>query len=160
MKTYLIDGNNVLRSNTDMKKLFEEDSERAKDLLIQKVVDHFKDSNNKITIFFDGFSFVHSFSNVSHNVSVKHAKNKTADDTILITIEKSKNTRNIIVVTSDLEVQKKAKVRLCEVMSSDEFIKKLSTRRVSSGEKPDKPTTREIEEWTRIFQNFENNSDD
>lgn len=156
MRIYLIDGNNVIHSNPEWKKLFDEDKERSKNLLVQKVVDHFKDSKNKATIFFDGFNFVHSFSNVSHNVSIKHAKNKSADETIVITIEKLQNPRNLVVITSDVELQRKARLRYSTVISSEDFIKQLDNRKVTNLEKPDELSKNEVNEWLKLFTQSEN----
>lgn len=160
MKQYLIDGNNIIHSNPNWKVIFDEDKERAKNLLVQKVVNHFKDSKNKITIFFDGFNFNHSFTNVSYNVSIKHAKNKTADETILITIEKSQNPRNLVVITTDLELQRKAKLWGCKVVSSEEFIEQLDKHENTNLEKPDELSMNEMNEWLRIFNQSENKEDD
>lgn len=152
MKTYLIDGNNVIHAENNWEKIFFEDPERAKNLFVQKVVDHFRNKNNKAIIFFDGFNFVHSHSKVSKNVEVKHAKNKTADETIIITIEKSKNKKNLIVVSNDLGVIKKSKLLLCTHKSSEDFIKELNRSYFKSygSEKPD-PTNEEKEFWIKIF---------
>lgn len=160
MKQYLIDGNNIIHSNLDWKKIFDEDKERLKNLLVQKVVDHFKDSKNKITIFFDGFNFNHSFSNVSYNVSIKHAKNKTADETILITIQKSQNPRNLVVITSDSELRRKARLWGCTVISSEEFIRQLDNRKNTNLEKPDELSKNEVNEWLKIFTQSENKEND
>ncbi len=160
MKEYLIDGNNVIHSNIEWKKLFDEDKERSKNLLVQKIVDHFKDSRNKATIFFDGFNFVHSHSNVSHNVSIKHARNKSADETILINIEKSQNPQNLIVITSDLELQRKARLRYCTVISSDDFIKQLENRKVTNLEKPDELNKNEVKAWLKIFSQSKSKEDE
>ncbi len=153
MRTYLIDGNNVIHTEKDWEKIFLEDPERAKNLLVQKVVDYFQDKNNNAIIFFDGFNFIHSHSRRSRNVEIKHAKNKTADETILITIEKSKNTRNLIVVSNDAEVIRKAKLFQCSQKSSEEFIRELirSNKSSDGSEKPN-PTNSEIEDWLKFFE--------
>lgn len=151
MLIYLIDGNNVIHEIPEWKKMFNEDAENAKDYLIQKVVDHFKDKKIEATIFFDGFKFNHSFSKISNNVSVKHAKNKTADETILLTIQKEKNKKNIVVVTSDNELIAKAKLYQCRVISSKEFIKSISRQVQSSMDKPIEINKSEIEYWLKLF---------
>jgi len=152
MKTYLIDGNNVLRAEKNWDKLFKEDTERAKDLLVQKVIDFLRDRDNRAIIFLDGFNFVHSHQKVSKNVEVKYAKNKTADETILITIEKQKNKRNLIIVTNDIELKNKAKLNECQVMSSKDFIQKLDKTKFPSknSEKPD-PINDDINYWLNEF---------
>lgn len=152
MLTYLIDGNNVLRANPEWEKVFKENPENAKDYFVQKVVDYFKDKKNQATIFFDGFSFVHSFSKISNNVSIKHAKNKTADETILITIEKSKNPKNLVIVTNDIPLSKKAKLYQCRLISSSEFINMLTSTNTKSKDKPDELSKSDIDYWLRIFR--------
>ena len=158
MKTYLIDGNNVLRADKTWNKLFLEEPERAKDLLIQKVVDFLRDKNNRAIIFFDGFNFVHSHTKISKNVEIKHAKNKTADETILITIEKQTNKKNLIIVSNDLELRSKAKLYQCQIKSSEDFIKELNKSKNLS-EKIDKPdlTNDDIKYWLKIFGGDDSN---
>lgn len=151
MLTYLIDGNNVIHANPDWEKTFNENPENAKNYLIQKVVDFFRDTKNQATIFFDGFTFVHSFSKISNNVSIKHSKNKTADETILITIEKSKNRKNLVVVTNDVPLSSKAKLYQCRIISANDFIKNLTTPKKSSSDKPEQLSKSEIEYWLRLF---------
>ncbi len=155
MLVYLIDGNNVIRANPDWNRLFIDNPENAKNYFVQKVVDYFKDKKNQATIFFDGFSFVYSFSKVSNNVSIKHAKNKTADETILITIEKSKNPKNLVIVTNDVPLSSKAKLYQCRLISSDEFINMLASKNVKSKDKPEELSKSEYEYWLRIFRENE-----
>lgn len=156
MLNYLIDGNNVIRANTEWDKMFIKNPENMKNLFIQKVIDYFKNTKNKATIFFDGFNFVHSFSKVSNNVSIKHAKNKTADETILITIEKSKNPKNLVVVTNDNSLIYKAKFFQCRQISSNEFINKITQRKESTKDKPEELSKSEIEYWLKLFNSNEN----
>lgn len=158
MRTYLIDGNNVIHAEKNWEKIFFEEPESAKNLLVQKVVDYFQDKNNNAIIFFDGFNFIHSHSRISRNVEIKHAKNKTADETILLTIEKSKNAKNLIVVSNDVEVIKKAKLFQCAHKSSEEFIREINSSNSSSEglEKPT-PTNSELKYWIDLF---EKNKDD
>ncbi len=151
MLIYLIDGNNVIHEIPEWKKMFNEDAENAKDYLIQKVVDHFKNKKIEVTIFFDGFRFNHSFSKISNNVGVKHAKNKTADETILLTIQKEKNKKNIVVVTSDNELISKAKLYQCRVLSSKEFVRAISRQIQSAIDKPMEMNKSEIEYWLNLF---------
>lgn len=153
MKTYLIDGNNVIRAEKEWNKLFLEDPEKAKNLLVQKVIDYFSNKNNNAIIFFDGFNFIHSHSKVSRNVEIKHAKNKTADETILITIEKHINKKNLIIVSNDQALRNKARLYQCGVESSEDFIIKLHNQKFFSGEdsKPE-PTPDEINELLNLFK--------
>lgn len=152
MVIYLIDGNNVLRSNLEWNKLFEENPENAKDFFMQKLIDYFKDTKNQATVFFDGFKFTHSFSKLSSNVNIKHSKNKTADETILITIQKEKNKKNIVVVTNDIELGSKARLNQCKVISADEFVRNLSSAKKSDKDKPENPNDSEIQYFLRLFE--------
>ncbi len=155
MLEYLIDGNNVIHAHHDWSKMFSDNQENAKNFFIQKVVDHFKDTGNKVTIFFDGFDFVHSFIKVSNNVNVKYAKNKTADETIIITIEKSKNKKRIVVVTNDLQLSNKARLYQCKLVSSNDFIDMINNKNIKTSDKPDQLSKSEIEYWLRMFEKRE-----
>ncbi|MCX8057296.1 MAG: NYN domain-containing protein [Ignavibacteria bacterium] len=159
MLTYLIDGNNVIRTNPDLNKVFLENPEDAKNYLINKVLDYFRNKNNKATIFFDGFNFIHSFTQISNNVSIKHAKDKTADEVILVTIEKSKNTKNLVIVTSDLALISKAKLYKCHVITSTEFLQKIFNQKNKDEFKPSDLSSSEINYWLRLFNNAKKNED-
>lgn len=156
MLIYLIDGNNVIRANPEWDRMFLDNKENAKNYFVQKVVDYFKDKKNQATIFFDGFTFVHSFSKVSNNVSIKHAKNKTADETILITIEKSKNPKNLVIVTNDNSLISKAKLFQCRHISSNDFINKITLKKGSTKDKPEELSKSDIEYWLRLFNSNDN----
>lgn len=155
MLEYLIDGNNVIHANREWAKMFSDNPENAKNFFIQKVVDHFKDTKNKVTIFFDGFKFVHSFTIVSNNVNVKYAKNKTADETIIITIEKSRNKKRIVVITNDLQLSNKARLYQCKLISSNEFINMISIKKEGANNKPEQLSKSEVEYWLRMFEERE-----
>ncbi len=152
MLFYLIDGNNVIRANNEWDKMFIKDPENMKNLFIQKVTDHFKHTKNKVTIFFDGFSFVHSFSKVSNNVNVKYAKNKTADETILVTIEKTANKKNLVVVTNDIPLSNKAKLYQCRLISANDFISMINSKNKVDQDKPEELNKSEIEYWLKLFE--------
>ncbi len=156
MLIYLIDGNNVIRAHPEWERIFREDPGNAKNLIIQKIVNHFKDTRNEVTIFFDGFDFIHSFSKISNNVSIKHAKNKTADETILVTIEKSKNKKNLVIVSNDSELSTKARLHQCRVITSNEFIRSIQSKITSKSDKPVDMLKSEIEYWLKLFQSSEN----
>lgn len=153
MLKYLIDGNNVIHANKNWKKICNDDPDKAKDLLIQKVVDYFKDSQNRATIFFDGFNFVYSHTQISRNVEIKHSKNKTADETILSTIQKEKNKKNLVIITNDIELTRKTKIHQCQVRTSDEFINMIEIIKTTDESKPEKVSKSEVEYWLNIFKN-------
>lgn len=156
MLFYLIDGNNVIRANPEWDRLFVSNPDNAKNYFVQKVVDYFRGKKNIVTIFFDGFSFDHSFTKVSNNVNLKHAKNKTADEIILITIEKTKNKKNIVVVTDDKSLSSKIKLYQCRLISSQEFIKSLISYENRDIKQHENLSKSEIEYWLRLFQENKN----
>lgn len=153
MRKYLIDGNNVIHSDQNLKSLFNKDKVLARDTLISLINDFMLNSKNEATIFFDGFDYVRSFSKVGKNVFVKFAKNNPADKAIRISIDNEKNKKVLIVVSSDLEVQNYARINLSKVLSSEEFLKLISKSKKSSNPKYNgKIADNELKEWIEIFE--------
>ncbi|MGB5287609.1 MAG: NYN domain-containing protein, partial [Ignavibacteriaceae bacterium] len=105
-------------------------------------------NKNTVTMHFDGH--LNEAIKVS-GIKIKYSGGKTADDKIKIEIEKSKNPKNIIVVTSDNNVAEFARVCRCQVIKSEEFSKKLFTRSSSDDEQSRIEEINNSEEFKKLF---------
>ncbi len=158
MRKYLIDGNNIIHADKNLKSLFEKDKLLARDTLISLVNDFMLNSKNEAIIFFDGFEYVKSYSRVGKNVFVKFAKNHPADKAIRITIDNEKNKKILIVVSSDYEIQNYARINLAQVQSAEIFLKSISKSKKTNNPKFDgKIPNSEIREWIEIFEKGKEN---
>jgi predicted RNA-binding protein with PIN domain len=120
MINYIIDGNNVIGKNPFLMKLQKKDKQSAREKLVLKLDRYFLNKKSKATLHFDGYANENIHLS---KIKIIYSENKTADEKIKFQIEHSNSTRNTIVVTSDNNLAKYAKVCSCKVIPSEEFIK-------------------------------------
>ncbi|MFA5403652.1 MAG: NYN domain-containing protein [Ignavibacteria bacterium] len=153
MKTIIIDSNNLIHKISELKKLFSENPESAQLTLIESVK-YKVNRNYKLIFVFDGFS------NIKRNYVVLSGY-KTADDVIKKYIEENYSKKTLTIVSSDTEIQRLAKVCGCEVKKSEDFWKELNPSPTKGkninqllykdGEKPDRISKKELEEFKKYF---------
>jgi predicted RNA-binding protein with PIN domain len=153
LKTIIIDSNNLIHKISELKKLFSENPESAQLTLIESVK-YKVNRNYKLIFVFDGFS------NIKRNYVVLSGY-KTADDVIKKYIEENYSKKTLTIVSSDTEIQRLAKVCGCEVKKSEDFWKELNPSPTKGkninqllykdGEKPDRISKKELEEFKKYF---------
>lgn len=153
MKTIIIDSNNLIHKISEIKKLFLESSESAQLTLMESVKSKVN-KNYKLIFVFDGFG------NIKKNY-VYYSGKISADEVIRKYIEDNYNKRTLTVVSSDSEIQRLAKVCGCEVKKSEDFWKELNPSPTKDkninqllykdGEKPDRISKKELEEFKKYF---------
>ncbi len=149
MKTYFVDGNNLMGKIPSMKSRMKSDKVGVREELALKLDRTFIGTNNKVVLFLDGFQ---SDLIRTNKTEVVYSDSKPADIVIKQRIDLSKNPRNIVVVSSDNEVYNYGKKCSCEVLKSEEFIVKFfraaeekeETERIQSLE-------RQKDEFKKIF---------
>jgi len=151
MRHYVLDGHNILFKDTEFKTTFSTDPAHALNMLIVRCQRIISGKKKKCSIFFDGAPPGNIASSIQ-NVQVTFSYNRSADALIKSLIARSKNPRNLIVVSDDAEIQRYARAHSCEVLPVRRFLKET----LQSGESndPEKPTTDDlsIEEWLRLFK--------
>lgn len=125
MKIYLIDGNNLIHKIKDLSVLQNKDRQSAREKLAHRLDSYFTNKKVNVTLFYDGFAGVPV--NTS-KIKIVYSENSSADDKIRSSIEKAKNPKNIIVVTSDGEIRKIARACSCELITSSEFDRVIRQR--------------------------------
>lgn len=122
MKTYFIDGNNLMGKIPSMKTKMKTDKVGVREELALKLDRTFIGTNNKVVLFLDGF-----LSEIikTNKTRIIYSDSKPADIVIKNQIDLSKNPRNIVVVSSDNEVYNYAKKCYCEALKAEEFIVKF-----------------------------------
>ncbi|HMR39428.1 MAG TPA: NYN domain-containing protein [Ignavibacteria bacterium] len=156
MKTIIIDANNVIHKDIQLKALFIKDKESAQLALVEKVKAGLN-RDEKVFFVFDGHG-------KSGDNSVEYSGNKTADEIIRKRIETFKDVKKLTIVSSDNGITGLARVCGCKVKSSENFLNDLSKKQnVTSGkninqnylydlnEKPDSMNKKEIEEFKKYF---------
>ncbi len=149
MKTYFIDGNNLMGKLPSMKNRMKTDKTGVREELAVKLDRVFLGTNNKVVLFLDGFQ---SDIIKTNKIRIIYSDSKPADIVIKNEIDISKNPRNIVVVSSDNEVYNYGKKCSCGAMKAEDFITKFfrtaeekeETERIQSLE-------RQKDEFKKIF---------
>jgi len=119
---YLLDGYNIAKkiSSLKLKKL-----KASRDSLIKFIETYHPQGSlkNKITIIFDGNKDTPIYRH-SYPFDVYFTKTESADDRIIKIVQKSKNTKNIVVVTDDRELKSMVGSIGAMTISVDDFLDK------------------------------------
>jgi predicted RNA-binding protein with PIN domain len=124
MKHFIIDGNNVLGKIPSLKKLQLKDKQGSREKLALMVERNFSKRNAGVSLHFDGYPGEEI---KILNVKIIYSKNITADEMIKKEIEKSKNPKNLVVITSDSNLNDFARKCSCTIISSEDFSKQIKS---------------------------------
>jgi predicted RNA-binding protein with PIN domain len=148
---YLIDGHNLIPKVG--LRLDSPDDEMELVAILQEFA---RLTRQQVEVYFDGAPVGHSGSRNLGTVRVHFVRQgQTADNAIRARLNRmAKDARNWIVVSSDREVQRAARVVHAEYISAEEFVKSLrearnSEPKVNASDKEISPA--EVDEWLRIF---------
>lgn len=118
MKIYYIDGNNLIGKIPDLKNKLNSDKTFVREQLVFLLEKVFLNTNNRAILFFDGFM---NGLIKSNKLQIIYSDARAADFVIKEEIDRSKNPRNIVVVSSDNEVYDYGKKSYCDALKSEEF---------------------------------------
>lgn len=131
MKQYLIDGNNVIGKDPELKSVQNRDPQASREKLAFKLDRFFSKKKFKVHLHFDG----HSKEPIrTSKIRIHYSDNKTADEKIREQIEFAKNPKNLIVVTSDRALSEFAKVCSCQVKPSEALLRQIETESATEKE--------------------------
>lgn len=123
MATIIIDGYNVLgKANI-----------KERDDLIENIVEYKKKSKHDVILFFDG---THNGTRFGDDMIIENIKviytplHETADDHMIVYMEENAS-KEIMVVSSDRKIQKAATRHMFTYFESQDFIKRIYTKRKS-----------------------------
>lgn len=151
---YLIDGHNLIGQLPDI----DLDDPNDEALLVQKLAGFVARTRQKCVVVFD-----HGIPGGKSRMSTKGVEvlfashPGDADQMIIKRIEKLKNPKAWTVVSSDHQVQNKAKLRNVGVIKSNEFAKRLKRQKPAPKPGLDEAhdihlSEEELEEWMQIFE--------
>lgn len=132
MISYFIDGNNLICKHSHLAKLQKEKKTESRVQLINILHRYFRDKKQKILVFFDGFE---NESLVLPKINIMYSNKLTADEVIRREIDNFKNPKKIVLITSDLELIRYARVNSCGVIKTEEFLKSMEEVRKDNEEK-------------------------
>jgi len=118
MKTFLIDGNNLIGKIKILFAVQQKDKQASREQLVFLLEKYFKNQKNKGIVYFDGFQ---STAIASNYLKIKYSQSQTADDIIREDISHAKNSKNLIVITSDSALSNFAQACSCEVIKSEVY---------------------------------------
>ena len=118
---FVIDGYNIIKHRTFLEltvKTAKDPKEKLLDLIrINKLCGSL---NNKVVVVFDGYPDASVLS--QGEVSIIYSKDKSADERIRGLIERSKNPKNIVVVSDDKEIRVFSGFLGAHTLMVDEFL--------------------------------------
>jgi len=94
-------------------------------------------TKNTVTIVFDGHKSIDSQENYL-TVKVLFSRDRTADDRIKSIVEESSNSKNIIVITDDRDIQYAVRALGAKVQKVNEFLAKLKPEAKQKGKRVEK----------------------
>ena len=148
MKSYLIDGNNLIGKIGSIKRIQSKDKQLARERLVMLIEKYFNKRKGKVFLHFDGFQ--NNPLSLSKGKIIYSEKSK-ADKKIKEQIEITKNRRNLIVISSDHEIQDFARVCSCDVLTSEEFAKDLTSGKNINEEENRIKEMNDVEEFKKLF---------
>ncbi|MHB8578949.1 MAG: NYN domain-containing protein [Ignavibacteriaceae bacterium] len=148
MKNYIIDGNNLIFKIKSLEKLINKDKQATREKLAFMIDDFFYGRKVNVTLHFDGYE---SLPLKLSNIKIVYSMNEKADAKIKRQIDSSKNPRNNIVVSSDLDIKNFARVNGCQVLSSPEFSRMLNSISRKNAEDEKTNTNLSTANWEKIF---------
>ncbi len=148
MKQYIIDGNNLIGKLPSLKMTQIKDKQGSREKLAFLIDNYFSQKNAKVFLHFDGYPKEPIRIN---NVSIIYSENLSADEKIKKQVGKSKNPRNIIVVTSDNNLTEYARVCSSTVIKCEEFAKDILHQKDNDEEKRRIEEISNNEEFKKLF---------
>lgn len=152
---YLIDGHNLIPKIG--LRLDSPDDEMELVAILQEFA---RLQRREVEVYFDGAPIGHAGMRTFGMIKAHFVRSgQTADNAISARLNKmGKTAKNWIVVSSDREVQKTARINHAEFISSEAFVKEIkaamkSAPKADAGDK--KLSTQEVDEWLKIFRDKE-----
>ena len=143
---YVLDGNNLIGRERRSGRASEED--RA--ALVRELADRLRRTRARAVVVFDGPAAPAS---TLGSLCVRQPGG-SADEAILREVRRSASPREIVVVTADRELARRAREAGAKSVSPEAFWKSFGT---AGGEaSSDEPAAVDVEEWTRYFSDERN----
>ncbi|HSL90717.1 MAG TPA: NYN domain-containing protein [Ignavibacteriaceae bacterium] len=145
MRHFIIDGNNLIGKMPSVKSK-DKNAEREKLAFILER--YFSNRKVKVSLHFDGHK---KLPIKVTGIKILYSENQTADDLIKNEIERTTNRKNIIFVSSDNNLKEFARVCSCEVKSSEDFGKDITSSQNNDEEANIIDSIKNIDEFKKLF---------
>lgn len=148
MNHYIIDGNNLIGKIKNLKQLHRKDKVRSAEQLAFILSRYFGQRKVKVSLHFDGFQ---SEAIKATGLKIIHSGKITADEKIKTEISKSKNPKNIYLITSDNNLAEFGRVCSCQVLKSEEFSRQLNSSDKTDEEQTKIDEMKNSDEFKKLF---------
>jgi len=150
VKHYILDGHNIMHKEPEWRSILSSNPVQALNKLILVCQRITAGKNKKCTIYFDG-SPPGDIIKGGKNIQVTFSYDRDADALIKSLIARSKNPRNLVIISDDSEIQRTARAYSCGIQSVQKFLTEITSNRDT--DESDKPPVNDIsiEEWLRLF---------
>lgn len=132
MKHYIIDGNNLIGKIKSLNQLHRKDKKQSAEKLAFMIGRNFSRKKVSVSLHFDGVQ--KDVIKVS-GIKINYSGIVSADEKIKSEIGRSKNPKNIVLITSDNNLAEFGRVCSCQVIKSEVFSKQLLSPDSSDEEK-------------------------
>jgi len=148
VKHYIIDGNNLIGKDKSLNQIQKKNKQQSREKLALILGRYFSKRKASVSLHFDGFE---NDSIKVPGVKIIYSGSVTADEKIKIEIDRSKNPKNNILVTSDSNLAEFGRVCSCQIIKSEEFIRNFSQMNNHKEEDIKSNPVKNIEEYKRLF---------
>ena len=152
MKQYIINGNNLIGKINFLHKMQQKNKQRSREKLAFMIDNYFHEKNAKVTIHFDGFKNLPIKLN---QAKIVYSDSKSADDMIKNQIELANNRKNLVVITSDNNIQEFARVCSCLIIKCEEFAKTIQSKKQDDEKDIIEKMNNNFNEWEKLFDRDE-----
>jgi|GEM_PF-286703 len=151
----LVDGYNLIYQFPELRKWLEMDLERAREGLLSRLSDYAKEKQVEMVVVFDGDDRNFKEPNTYREISVIFSKFPEKADTVIMQfIDKEKEAKNLLVVSTDNDIKNYAQFSGVNVVSSQQFAFEIGQKSISEMEKKYDYTmdSTEMEDWMKLFR--------
>lgn len=132
----------------------QKDKQSSREKLAFMIDNYFHDKKAKVTIHFDGFKNLPIKLN---RANIIYSDSKSADDKIKNQIEFANNRKNLVVITSDNNIQDFARVCSCSIIKSEEFARTIQSKKQDDEKDIIDKMNNNLDEWEKLFDEGKNN---
>ena len=148
MKHYIIDGNNLIGKIKSLNQLQKKNKQQSREKLAFLLSRYFNKKKTTVNLHFDGFE---SDAIKVSGIKIFYSESNTADEKVKLEIQRSKNSKNIILVTSDTNLAEFGRVCSCQLLKSEELAKQIHSESAVDEEQTKIDSINSTEEFKKLF---------
>ena len=157
----IIDGWNLAWKIPEIARYIPDDLHRARTMLKTRIQNYYQQKNVILKIVYDGKAGILNQDKSNRKIDIRYSRDpEKADHLIIKFLKKNPNPKQWSVVTSDRELAGKVSNSGARVISSETFLKKISSSssdHAGDSEKQDPQLSRaELDYWMQKFQENDN----